>query len=267
MNEQIRKHFTQLNASGQRFEIISYLQSLIKNKTVTDFEDVGFCYWNISDNYAMLRDGQSLYSNHKNFYEHIKNENNSYLYWLVCDATQKLTLEKDGYADFWWNLYKKAVEQNSDNNCNFVEFNAHRAALYKSPFLPYSNDNIPLVRTNFENFLNKTKETPEYSFYKIIYLSLISRFSFIDKAEMKSLCEGLFSGLSHPKITSNTLIGEWKGCITPFSIYKQAAVGINSVVNTFIYDGDIKTAKEIYVRACDMGLPKNRYIETRLKEI
>lgn len=267
MNEQIRKHFTQLNASGQRFEIISYLQYLIKNQILTDFEDMGFCYWNISDNYALLRDAQSLCSNHKKFYEHIKNENDFYLYWLVCDATQKLTLEKDGYAGFWWDLYKKAVEQNFHNNCNFVEFNAHRAALYKSAFLPFSNDNIPLVRANFENFLNKTKETPEYPFYKIIYSSLISRFSSVDKQEIRNLCEDLFIGLSVPKTTKKFLIGEWQSFVTPFDIHKQSVIGINSAINAFVYDGDIKTAKEIYVRACDMGLPKNRYIETRLKEI
>ena len=55
MNGEIIKTFKELKVTGQRFGItpeekrdkdimlISYLKSLIEEKMVTDFEDVGFC--------------------------------------------------------------------------------------------------------------------------------------------------------------------------------------------------------------------------------
>lgn len=76
-------------------ELIKYLEDVIANKEATDFEDVGFCYWNISDNYALLRDGHALKKNHQAFYQHVTTYDKSYLYWLVCDATQRLTLENE----------------------------------------------------------------------------------------------------------------------------------------------------------------------------
>lgn len=72
MNNEIRNSFLELKITGQRsaitiqekrdkdLKLIAYLKSLIDNNVVADFEDIGFCYWNISDNYAFLRDGYSL---------------------------------------------------------------------------------------------------------------------------------------------------------------------------------------------------------------
>lgn len=275
MDEQIRKRFIEFKKTGQRsamtlrekerdLQLIQYLKAVIENNEVTEFEDIGFCYWNISDNYALIKDGDCLLCNHRAFYEHIKLEKCCYLYWLVCDATQRLTLEKSGYSDFWWTLYREATELNLDCNNFFAEFNAHRAALYINPILPHTQYNLEYAKLNFEEFLQKVKNTLEYQFYKVIYLSLISRFSSFDKIELKRLCDYLFDGLLYPETTNSFLIGEWQNFITPFDIHKQSVVGINSAINAFIYSGDLQTAKEIYTHACNIGLPKNHYIETRL---
>lgn len=275
MDEQIRKIFIELKVTGQRsdmtpevkekdLQLIHYLKSVVENNEVTEFEDIGFCYWNISDNYALIKNGYALMRNHQTFYEYIKSKNCRYLYWLVCDATQRLTLEKDGYSDFWWTLYQEATKQNLDcDNC-FVEFNAHRAALYKNPLLSHTLYNLEYAKSNFEKFLQKVINTPEYLLYKVIYLSLVSRFSTFDKIELKSLCDNLFNGLSYPKTTNRFLIGEWRSFVTPFDMQKQSVVGITSAINAFIYSGELQIAKEIYTKACKIGLPKNHYIETRL---
>ncbi len=276
MNNQIRNRFTELKVIGQRCTmtpeetrekdllLIHYLESVIDNNEVTEFEDVGFCYWNISDNYALMRDGSALMRNHQVFYEHIKNGKPHYLYWLVCDATQRLTLEKDGYSDYWWGLYQNAIEENDNNGIHFAQFHVHRAALYQNPILPHTKCNLAYAISSFEKFLQKAKTTPEYPFYKVMYLSLISRFSVFDKLELRRLCEDLFAGLSEPKITNNYLVGEWKSFITPFNTHEQSVVGINSAVNAFIYDSELEIAKEVYHNACDLGLPRNSYIEMRL---
>lgn len=66
MDKQIITRFLELKVTGQRCsmmpeekapkdaQLISYLNYTIDNKIVVEFEDIGFCYWNISDNYALL---------------------------------------------------------------------------------------------------------------------------------------------------------------------------------------------------------------------
>ena len=279
MNNEIRNRFLELKITGQRsaisiqdkrendLKLIAYLKSLIENKVVADFEDIGFCYWNISDNYAFLREGHSLFENHKKFYECIINNDSCYLYWLVCDATQRLALEKDGYSTFWWDLYRKAVEQNSDNKLYFAEFNIHRAALYSNNNLTFSQDTFNFVNQNFENFIAKTESIPENIFYRLIYLSLSARFMQIDNKELCGLSCALLEYLSLPQASSGYLCGEWKSFTTPFDKRKQAVVGINSAVNALIAGNNVKMAKDLYFDACNMGLPKNNYIERRLNAV
>ena len=276
MNNEIRNGFLKLKITGQRsaisiqdkrendLKLIAYLKYLIENNVVVDFEDIGFCFWNISDNYAFLRDGYSLYENHKQFYEHIINNDSCYLFWLVCDATQRLALEKDGYYNFWWDLYREAVEQNSNNKLYFAEFSIHRAAFYSNKNFTFSKENINYVKRNFENFIAKTESTPENIFYKTMYSSLAARFSQIDSNEIFSLSNTLLKYLSLPQASSEYLCGEWKSFTTPFDRRRQAVVGINSAVNALIDCNDKKMAKDLYFEACNMGLHQNSYIEKRL---
>lgn len=276
MNPQIKERFLELKLVGQRvtvspeekrardFELIAYLESMIANHEVTDFEDMGFCYWNISDNYALLRDGHALRRNHQAFYEHIVAQDKSYLYWLVCDATQRLTLEKDGYSDWWWSVYRKAVSGNSEKTSLFAEFCAHRAALYQNPLLPPKKECTVYAKDNFEAFLDRAKNTSEYPFYRLMYLTLMSKCFPTDSREIKELSEQMLPGLINIDEPRDFLVGEWKSFITPFGRRKCAVVGIVSAVNSLIDTGERTSAKELYHTACEEGLPKNAYIEKRI---
>ena len=276
MNSQIKNRFLELKVVGQRcamspeykqkrdLQLIEYLKHVLEHNEVVDFEDVGFCYWNISDNYALLRDGHSQYKNHVSFYDHVKNHDPIYLFWPVCDATQRLTLEKDGYADFWWSLYHEAVRQNADNRCFFPEFCAHRAALTSVPALPHTKENLAFVRSAYEQFLRRAEGSEGYTFYLTIYLSLTAQVAPYDQSELKYLCAELLDGLSAPDIERNVLIGEWFDITTHFCKRKQAAIGINSIINALIAGGELQTARELYLSARDKGLAKNHYIESKL---
>lgn len=276
MNTQFRNRFLELKVTGQRcaispeykrekdIKLIEYLKHTLEHNEVVGFEDVGFCYWNISDNYALQRDGHSQHKNHVAFYEHVKNHDPVYLFWTVCDATQRLTLEKDGYADFWWSLYHEAVHQNTDNRCFFPEFCAHRAALTSVPDSPHTKENLAFARSAYEQFLRRAEDSEEYTFYLAIYLSLTARIAPYDQSELKHLCEELVAGLSAPNIERKFLIGEWSDFTTPFCKRKQAAVGINSIINAFLSNGELQTAGDLYLSARDKGMTKNHYIESRL---
>lgn len=276
MNPQIRTRFRELKLTGQRvtmsleekkqkdLKLIEYLENAIASKEVIDFEEVGFCYWNISDNYALLRDGHALRKNHQIFYEHITACDASYLLWLVCDATQRLTLEKDGYSDWWWSVYREAVSCNPDNASLFAEFCAHRAALYKNPLSSTGRDHIKLAMESYKVFLDKAKNTEEYPFYKMIFLTSAIKYSPIDNREIKALSKKLLPKLQYTDEPHDFLVGEWKNFITPFGKRKCAVVGITSAVNALLDTGEKDRAKELYALACENGLPANFYIEKRL---
>ena len=276
MNPQIKTRFRELKITGQRgtlsleekkqkdFELIEYLEAVIANKEVTGFEDMGFCYWNISDNYALLRDGHALRRNHQAFYEHIVAQDKSYLYWLVCDATQRLTLEKDGYSDWWWSVYRKAVSGNSEKTSLFAEFCSHRAALYKNPVLPTAQNYVIFAMESYKAFFEKAKDTPEYPFYRLLYLTSVSKYFSVDNREIKVLSEEMLPKLLYEDESYDFLVGEWKSFITPFGKRKCAVLGITSAVNALIDMGEKAAARELYDIAFGNGLPKNAYIEKRL---
>ena len=276
MNPQIKERFRELKITGQRgtlsieekkskdLELIKYLEDIVANEEVTDFEDIGFCYWNISDNYALLRDGHALRKNHQTFYEHIMSYDASYLYWLVCDATQRLTLEADGYTDWWWSLYREAVFYNEEKNHSFAEFCAHRTALYKNPVLPTEQRHVAFAMESFRAFLEKAKDSPEYPFYRLLYLTSAVKYVPVDKKEMEALSKELLPGLPSTDVSRDFSVGEWKSFTTPFGKRKRAVVGITSAVNALIDAGELKEAKELYQVVCENGLPENNYIEKRL---
>ena len=186
-----------------------------------------------------------------------------YLYWLVCDATQRLTLEKDGHGDRWWSWYREAVTANEVCG-SAMEFQVHRAALYKSPVLELSADRFCFVKDNFQNFLAKARGHEEHPFYYAVYRALIARYETVEEAELCRLGRELLSGLAAQKSISPHLIGEWGSFITTFSARKRAEVGLNAVINALIDTHFPQSAKDLYSDAVSAGLPQNTYIEKRL---
>lgn len=263
MSEMRRTCYSRMKQMSLK-ERIQYLNHLIQDEVAVNFEDVGFCYWHISDSFALLRDGSSLYSNHRIFNQHIRTGSSQYPYWVVSDATQRLTLEADGHSDFWWSLYFDAVQRNVFSKYDFAEFCAHRAALYVNPRLPHTENNLSFAISNYENLLDRTKEKPEYPFYRIVYLSLVSRFSSIDYSELLSLSTHFLEGLRRKNSGRESILGEWNSFTIPFNSYKQSEVGINSAINALIYSEKQKLAKELYNSALEAGMKKNRYIEDRI---
>lgn len=269
MKQEMRERFALLDKQSRaknpedRYALIAFLQSLIDDGGADTFEDVGLCYWNLSDQYALLRDGDSVLRNHRRFYEHVKQGDAPYLYWLVCDATQRLTLEKDGHGDAWWSWYREVVTANKAQG-SAMEFQVHRAALYKSPVSELSADRFCFVKKNFETFLSKTKDQEENPFYYAVYRSLLARYETVEEAELCRLGRELLMGLAAEKSISPYLIGEWGSFVTPFSARKRAEVGLNAVINALIDTLRLQSAKGLYTNAVSAGLPQNTYIEKRL---
>ena len=269
MELRIREEFTRLyencrsgNPDDNR-ALMAYLQSLLATGEVSAFEDVGFCYWNLSDRYALLRDGHNQAENHRHFHAHVLQGDNVYLYWLVNDATQKLTLEKDGYGDLWWQYYREAVRQNIVRGLP-IECGAHRAALYKNPLMASDKRRVLFAKERFEDFLSHTRESPEYTFYYAMYLSSVAQHEMVAESALTSVGQSLLGDLLAEKCPNDFLIGEWRKFTALYDRRRRAEVGIYAVVNALIYEKHTESAKRLYTEAVSLGLPKNQYIEKRL---
>ncbi len=274
MNEKAVKKFSELKIVGDRSKVsqsikqekdtalIYFLKDLIINREVVDFEDIGFCYWNISDNYALLNKGDELYSNHNDFYNYIKNYDSKYLFWLVSDATQRFTLEKNGYHSFWWELYKKAVNENKSKSC-LAEFYAHRTAISLNPIVSHDKENLSFVIDAIDNFLKIQSNNVDFQFYNTIFKILKSRHT-KETAEIINISTPFLSRLKSPIIKNNYLSGEWKGLDSAIPEQQQAMLILNSAINCLIYTEESENAKNLYTMALNNGMHKNRYLESRL---
>ena len=269
MEQRIRDEFTRLyencrsgNPDDNR-ALMAYLQSLLTTGEVSAFEDVGFCYWNLSDRYALLRDGHNQAENHRRFHVHVLQGDNAYLYWLVNDATQKLTLEKDGYGDLWWQYYCEAVQRNAASGLP-MECGAHRAALYKNPLSEADERRVLFAKEWFEDFLSHAKESAAYDFYYAMYLSSVAQHEMAAESALTSVGQSLLGDLLAEKCPNDFLIGEWRKFTTVLDRRRRAEVGIYAVVNALIYEKHTESAKRLYTEAVSLGLPKNQFIEKRL---
>lgn len=273
----VKKRFLELKLCGQRCDIsveekrkydrqcIEYLLSLLQDGKLTCAEDIGFCYWNLSDNYAFLRDGDALLENHMRFYQHLKSMPTQYLYWAVCDGTQKCMLENSGHADFWWRLYREANEKNQDvTACEAVAFAAHRAALHPDPN-KNTDANLLYAKESFTAFLRMTADSINFAFYNIIYQAECLHAFGSCEDDLAVLCQEFYPKLALPKVPTAYVCGEWMDFITANEeVCRQARVGICAAVNALIYTDQQEKARQIYTEARECGLPKNTYIEKRL---
>lgn len=269
MEQRIREGFAQLyercrgGNADDHYALIAYLKTLLTKGEVSRFEDIGFCYWNISDQYALLRDGHRQSENHRRFYEHVFQGEAIYLYWLVNDATQKLTLEKDGYGDLWWEYYYEAVQRNVTKGLP-IECGAHRAALYKNPLMATDERRVSFAKERFENFLSHTREKAEYNFYYAMYLSSVAQYESVAESALTGVGLSLLGGLVAEKSQNDFLIGEWRKFETVLDPRRRAEVGLYAVINALLYAKQAGPAKRLYSEALSLGLPKNSYVEKRL---
>lgn len=83
MNEEIKNNFNKLLEKVQRSSLtldekvkmdtarLDFGNEMLKRGVLTDDEDIGWCYWNISDALALLRNAQMLFGNHAQFYNFV----------------------------------------------------------------------------------------------------------------------------------------------------------------------------------------------------
>lgn len=277
MNYEFIESFKKLKLMGERttysreekrkqdLAVIDFLQPALYGNVLKGTEEIGFAYWNISDSFAMLRDSGNLYKNHCEFSDFLKDKPSKYLFWLVCDATQRFTLELGGFADFWWDCYKTALSKNVNmNGIEKITFECHNAALSVTPAVKTPVGYLELAKNNFRSFLGATESSDNYIFYETFYYALCLKAFGSAERDVFELGMRLLPWLKSEMSQNDFLVGEWKMLNEQRSKYDLARVAINRVINALIDTGSDETARELYVEARAYGLSKNAYIEKKI---
>lgn len=277
MNYEFIESFKKLKLMGERttysreekrkqdLAVIDFLQPALYGNVLKGTEEIGFAYWNISDSFAMLRDSENLYKNHSEFADFLKDKPAKYMFWLVCDATQRFTHELGGFGEFWWDCYKNALSKNADiNGIEAITFECHNAALSVVSVLKTPVCYLELAKNNFRSFLEATEASDNHIFYETFYYALCLKAFGSAERDVFELGMQLLPWLKSEKPQNDFLVGEWKMLNGQKSKYDMARVAINRAINALIDTGSDETARELYVEARAYGLSKNAYIEKRI---
>lgn len=260
----IRTEFKHLQSQNNLDGIIDYLSSILSTNNADDLL-AGFCYWNISDSYAMQRKSEVQYANHLDFCKLLETMDSKYKFWAVCDATQRFTLELGGFGDFWWELYTKAIVLNPETtDIERIVFDTHVAAISINPKVDTPKSRLYLAKDNFEKLVKYSANPENETFYKLVYSSLVLKGFGDEEYDIITLCNSVMHFLKEKSFESEFAVGEWERLNAPRSRQNMAQVGINRAINTFIDVGKKAQAKELYNEALNKGLNRNTYIEKRL---
>lgn len=261
MTSATRYRLCALQQSGDLDALQAYCQELLF--TEDDAVVRGCLLWNLSDVYAMRRSADALYKNHRRFKAHVQTMSPKYRLWLVSDGTQRLTLEHGGYDGFWWDMYMDASANYSTAH-EVVLFEAHRAAFYKSPQMPYDHNRALSVKERFVSFLEAVGESPAAAYYRLVYATLCLKQFGEAEQDIVACCEPFLADLRHPAEVPLYASGEWDALNGHRSRRTQAQVGVNNAVNALIDSGNAKQARDLYKAAREHGLCADHYIEGRL---
>lgn len=260
----IRTKFKHLQSEHNLDGIIEYLSSILSINNVDNLL-AGFCYWNISDSYAIGRKSEEQYANHLEFCKMLDTMDSKYKFWSVCDATQRFTLELGGYGDFLWENYEKAVDLCPNiENIERIVFDTHVAALSINPKVETSKSGLYLAKDNFEKFVMNSANPENEAFYKLVYSSLVLKGFGDEEYDILNLCHQVMPFLKEKSPDSEYAVGEWERLNSPRSRQNMAQVGINRAINALIDVGKKTKARELYNEALNNGLTHNTYIEKRL---
>lgn len=275
MNKNIFNKIEQLQKEDSKLEIIEILQKFLNNENTNSIMDRGWAYWNISDNYALLRMADEEFKNHMKFVDFINKElPKEMLYWSVSDATQKLTLIKGGYGEFWYDLYVTACNTapKTNENCG-IRLESHRAAISEiGPQYGRPNiENSEFALNNIKNLINENPLDSNIRFYTITYysLSLIVN-SYLKRSQAETIDKAMesFNALIpylEKDVSSNEIIGTWEQLNSKRPLNIQAKVGMNNLICHLINISQYQMALECYKIFEEKGIPTNAYFKNRIE--
>ncbi|NMA83115.1 MAG: hypothetical protein GX962_04535 [Epulopiscium sp.] len=267
----------QLQKENNKTKIISTLQDFLNNKDTKNNMDIGWAYWSISDNYAMLRMADEELKNHIKFLDFVNKElPKEMLFWPVSDGTQKATLIQGGYGDFWFDLYQTACNTAPKTSTNLgIRFESHRAAVaLKNPNLGKPNKRISeFALNNMKNLIEENPLDYNIKFYTITYYSLLLITKEIQSETLDKAMNSFDALVPYLDLDNKKkdyydiwgIWGTWEHLNSKRSMYNQARVGINNFIINLIDISQHRLALECYKVFTEKGISTNDYLKSRIE--
>lgn len=260
--------------------IIALLQECLNHKEMLTDEEKCWAIWNISDRFAMLRNSEQEFINHKQFEKLLFNMEPKYLHWIVSDGTQKLTLIVGGYERYWNDLYKYACENCPKINENsIIRFESHRASVPIPMVVEYKADKNHAMFSleNLKNSLYELKGSSNERFYELTYYTQViacynffkENFrSFLDRAN--DSYEKLLPYLNTENYSEYAdgkphLLGSWSQLNQSRSQYNQAKCAINNYIIQLVNAKEYKLALHCYKKIERYNLKYGSYFNSKIE--
>ncbi len=161
-------------------DVINMLEPLLERNDLTVEQKI-FAYWNISDNYALLREHQKTYENHLKFEDFLNGKNPNYKLMLISDTTQRLSIAASGHEDYWTKLYFDLTDNLDITKENYiVYFEVLRSASYKHKLLKKYNEIAENALIKMKDFLEKQKNDVNYPWFRMIYYDSLLKYKGIE---------------------------------------------------------------------------------------
>lgn len=158
-------------------DVIKMLESLLERNDLTVEQKI-FTYWNISDNYALLREHQKTYQNHLKFEDFLNGKNPNYKLMLISDTTQRLSIAAAGHEDYWTKLYFDLTDNLKITKENYIlYFEVLRSASYKHDLLKKYNEVAENALMKMKDFLENQKNDLNYPWFKMSYYTSLLKYN------------------------------------------------------------------------------------------
>ena len=271
--------FKEYKAENDKRKIVELLESFLRECPDADDMQICWAFWNLSDNYAMLRDASEEYRNHKLFEKKLMHMDEKYLHWIVSDGTQKLTLLTGGYEAYWNALYRYACEKAPKREDNAViRFESHRANVAFPSVVDYSFD-AEHARFALENLANSCSELQHTSgalYYQLTYYTMAIGFNTLMKEDNKPLIEESYAAFTEilPYLHTEKqtyadgeerLLGTYDQLNAPRAKYNQAFCGIHNYIIQLVNAGAYQLALQCNALAEPVCLDYGSYYKRKLQ--
>lgn len=223
-------------------ENIELLKKLLDISDLTFFEK-GWVYWQLQDLYALLRDSLNERIIFHKFTTFIKNHDEKYLFWALCDMTQVLSMRLGGYTEEWDSVYNYTnTIKVSSHEFVRAKFEMNRAYVGVFTDKRVLIEDVLIEKALSEIFMiiDSYPEHPDSLFFKLtLYALKIKYLNYKESSlaevtnNISNLIDEINEGFEEPMIKmydDNLLFGSWNLISKSHGKHYSTKVGLTNIL-------------------------------------
>lgn len=259
--------FQELVVRGDHQGMIELLKNYEQSRKLS-VNERGWVYWNVSDGYALLREPELLYANHRAFFEWGKeNLAPEQLHWIVSDSTQALSLSLGNYFDHWMDWYQYACDHAPKLDTNRgVRFESHRA-LGGSIWVLERYSEMGSVLENMNQLIQEDESWSNILFARITYnkqcLAYLHHSS--DVREVNLLLDETLNLINNidwsalDQIKNQEVVGSWGQLNSSSNSQRDVHIALNNLACILTDIEKVEESVGLFRRLQDSGYALNGY--------